>query len=102
MDKRHIQPMTRSTKRTPEELAAFKAANKAAAAASREVIVIEPRQAVRKFTVTWTTDAGQFGWFTTKADTVEDAATAFVKVRGRGSVPSDASIELIERGGQEL
>ena len=94
--------MTRSTKRTPEELAAFKAANNAAAAASREVIIIEPRKAVCKFTCTWTTSAGQFGWFTVKADTVEDAAASFFKARKRGTIPSDASIELIKRGGQEL
>ena len=40
--------MARSTKRTPEELAAFKAANNAAADRDRKTIVIERRKPARK------------------------------------------------------
>ena len=95
--------MTRSTKRTPEELAAFKAANIAAANASREVITIEPRKTTPKFTITWTTNEGQFGWLTVHwVRTPEAAAEAFFAARNRGQVPRDADIELIKPGGQEI
>lgn len=96
--------MTRSTKRTPEELAAFKAANNAAADRDRKTIIIEPRRTtIKKFTVTWTTPEGQFGWITVHAvKTPEAAAEAFFAARNRGQVPTDSQIEVIKRGGQEI
>ena len=94
--------MTRSTKRTPEELAAFKAANIARCNATRKTIIIEPKRTTPKFTVTWTTNEGRFGWFTTFASTPEAAADKFIQARNRGQVPFDADIELIKPGGQEL
>ena len=96
--------MTRSTKRTPEELAAFKASNIAAANTSREIItIIEPKKQTPKFTITWTTNEGQFGWLTVHwVRTPEAAAEAFFAARNRGQVPRDADIELIKAGGQEI
>ena len=95
--------MTRSTKRTPEELAAFKAANLAAAAADRKTVIVEPKKSTPKFTVTWTTKEGQFGWLTVHwVRTPEAAAEAFFAARNRGQVPFDVDIELIKPGGQEL
>lgn len=98
--------MTRSTRRTPEELAAFKAANNAAADASRKTIIIEPRKADRRFTITWMTPGGKFGWMTTRADSLEEAAEAFFAARGTGRgrnrIPADAEAELIKRGGQDI
>lgn len=92
--------MARSTKRTPEELAAFKAAN---LAASVKTHVIEPKKTTPKFTITWTTNKGQFGWLTVHwVRTPEAAAEAFFAARNRGQVPLDADIELIKPGGQEL
>ena len=43
--------MTRSTKRTPEELAAFKAANIARCNATRKTIIIEPKRTTPKFKI---------------------------------------------------
>lgn len=91
-------------RRTPEELAAFKAANNAAADRDRKNMPLWPeRTTTKKFTVTWTTFEGQFGWITVHAvRTPEAAAEAFFAARNRGQVPTDAQIELIKRGGQEI
>ena len=91
--------MARSTQRTPEELAAFKAAN---LAAPIKTTVIEPRKADRRFTITWMTPAGHFGWTTVRADSIEEAAEAWFTLRGRSRIPATAEIELIKRGGQEI
>ncbi len=91
--------MTRSTQRTPEELAAFKAAN---LAAPIKTMIIEPRKADRRFTITWMTPAGKFGWTTVRADSIEEAAEAWFTDRGRRRIPADADIQLIKRGGQEI
>lgn len=93
--------MTRSTQRTPEQLAAFKAAN---LAAPKKTVIIEPRKStIKKFAVTWTTPEGQFGWITVHAvKTPEAAAEAFFAARNRGQVPTDAQIELIKPGSQEI
>ncbi len=95
--------MTRSTQRTPEELAAFKAANLANSTCKGGPVIVEPRKAPKKFTVTWTTPEGQFGWITVHAvKTAEAAAETFFAARNRGQVPTNADIELIKRGGQEI
>ena len=95
--------MTRSTQRTPEELAAFKAAN---LAAEIKATIIEPRKPDRRFTITWMTPAGNFGWTTVHADSIEEAAEAWFALRGSGRrhrhIPDTAEIELIKRGGQEI
>jgi len=91
--------MTRSTQRTPEELAAFKAAN---LAAPIKTTIIKPRKADPRFTITWMTPAGKFGWTTVRADSIEEAAEAWFADRGRRRIPADAEIELIKRGGQEI
>ena len=85
--------------RTPEELAAFKAANLAAPVKAH---VIEPRKSSPKFTITWVTPAGKFGWTTVRANSIEEAAEAWFADRGRSRIPANAEIEMIKRGGQEI
>jgi hypothetical protein len=48
------------------------------------------------------TPAGNFGWTTVRADSIEEAAEAWFALRGRSRIPSNAEIELIKRGGQEI
>ena len=89
----------RNTNRTPEELAAFKAAN---LAAPIKTTIIEPRKPDRRFTITWMTPTGNFGWTTVRADSIEEATEAWFTLRGLSRIPSNAEIELIKRGGQEI
>ena len=57
------------------------------------------KRATDRFVVTWTTNAGQFGWIHVHAVKFpEDAAEAFFAARNRGQVPADADIEQIKRG----
>ncbi len=97
--------MTRLTQRTPEELAAFKAANNAAAHISTPHIAFETMPKRQTFTITWQTSLGRFGWTTIKGcQDMDEAIEIFDRDRRSDSsrVPFDATIGVIKRGGQEL
>ena len=89
-----------NTKRTPEEIAAFKAANLANAQGRPHII--KERTAKPKFTITWTTASGKFGWTTVRCSDAGEAVEAFRTAQNRGACPADAQVELIKAGGQEL
>lgn len=95
--------MARTTIRTPEETAAFKAANIAAAAASRRTIIVEPRKGPSKrWTITWMTAAGKFGWTTIRCQSMDQAVERFCSMRGDRKIPAEAEIEMIKPGGQGI
>ena len=87
--------------RTSKELAAFKAANRAAAKA---VHVIPGIRKGQTFTITWQTSLGRFGWcsFHGCKDMSEAVARFQVLRQKNDKVPFDACIDVVKAGGQEI